>query len=70
MVMVLNWILECDCLCSVPHACSARRYGGIPVWLGDFGGKGVLEDDHLGFPSLPQAAYHREGDGVYVFLSH
>ena len=63
--VLLGWILECHFLSGLPQATPARRYGGIPVWLGDFGCKG----DHLGFCSLSQATYGREGDGIYVRLS-
>ena len=57
-VMILDWILECYCLCSLPQANTTRSYGGI------------FEGDQLGFHGLLQATYCREGDGVYMFLSH
>ena len=67
--MALDWIPECYCLCSLPQVTATRRYGRVPVWLGDFGCKGVLQGDLLGFCSLSQATFGREGDGIYVFLS-
>ena len=47
MGTALDWIHECYCLHSLPQAAAARRYGRIPVWLGDFGCNGVLEGDYL-----------------------
>ena len=40
---------------------------GILVVKGSL--KVILEGDYLGFCGLPQAAYGREGDGIYVLLS-
>ena len=69
MGAVLDWIIECHCLCSVPQATATRRYGGGQLWLGDLGCEGVLEADHLCLHGLPQAACGRGGDHFYVLLS-
>ena len=33
--MVLDWVLEGNCLCSLPLATATGREGGTAVWVGN-----------------------------------